>query len=172
MQFYTSLIGSIALFASVSLSAEVTQAYADLHPTAGNKVEGRVVFQKVDQGVKVVAHISGLTPGLHGFHIHEKGDCSAPDGSSAGGHFNPDNKPHGSPESATRHVGDLGNIVANEKGEAVLERVDSLLQLEGPSSIIGRAVVVHADPDDFTTQPTGNAGKRLSCGVIQNMKKD
>ena len=144
----------------------IKEAYADIHPTQGNHVEGRVVFQLEDSGVRVTAHIRGLKPGDHGLHIHESGDCSAPDGSSAGGHFNPDNQPHGAPDSPKRHVGDLGNITANEDGFAVYDKFDALLKLEGESSIIGRAVIVHADPDDFVTQPTGNAGGRIGCGVI------
>lgn len=143
------------------------EAFADIHPTQGNKVQGRVIFRIEDSGVRVIAHIKGLKPGEHGFHIHESGDCSAPDASSAGGHFNPENLPHGSPNSPKRHVGDLGNIVAGEDGYAFYDKFDSLLELHGPHSIIGRAVIVHADPDDLTTQPTGNAGRRLGCGVIQ-----
>jgi Cu-Zn family superoxide dismutase len=158
------------LYCTVNLFGETALAVADIRPTQGNQAEGRVIFQQEGGAVRVVAHLKGLKPGLHGFHIHEKGDCSAADASSAGGHFNPHNEPHGAPDDAKRHVGDLGNIMANENGEAFYERVDFLLTLNGPASIIGRGVIVHADPDDFVTQPTGNAGGRVGCGVIRAVK--
>ena len=144
----------------------IKRAIAALHPTKDNKANGMVTFTQVDGGVKIVADIDGLTPGKHGFHIHEFGDCSSSDGSSAGGHFNPKNAKHGGPDHADRHVGDLGNIVADNTGRAHYERVDQLIQLNGPDTIIGRSLIVHANPDDFTMQPTGNAGGRVACGVI------
>lgn len=160
------------LFASQSAdSAEKAQkprqAQAILHATKGNQAEGVVTFTEVPGGVRIVADINYLEPGKHGFHIHEFGDCSAPDGSSAGGHFNPKKTKHGSPDSLERHAGDLGNIVANDKGQAHYERLDKLIVLDGPDTIIGRSVVVHANADDFVTQPTGNAGGRVACGVIE-----
>lgn len=165
------LAGIIACFAIAAQGfGEVVKAYADIHPTEGNEVRGRVVFQKEGDQILIVAELQGLKPGLHGFHIHEKGDCSAKDGSSAGGHFNPFNEPHAGPTEGKRHVGDLGNILADERGEATYEGLNDLVKLEGPASIIGRAIIVHADPDDFKTQPTGNAGGRLGCGVIQELK--
>ncbi len=143
-----------------------TKASAVLHGTEGNNVRGVVMFIRNENGVKVVAHLEGLAPGEHGFHIHEFGDCSAQDGASAGGHFNPEGKKHGSPDTKERHIGDLGNIIADEGGSARYERLDSLLSLNGPDSIIGRGVVVHADADDFTSQPSGAAGARVACGTI------
>ena len=122
-----------------------------------NKLTGKVVFTKVDGGVEIVAELTGLTPGEHGFHVHEFGDCSMADGTCAGGHFNPDGKPHGGPDAAQRHVGDFGNIKADASGKATYKRVDKLVTLNGPHSIIGRSIIVHAAPDDFS-QPTGNAG--------------
>lgn len=139
-----------------------------LHPTQGNKAEGIVTFTKVEGGVKIVAVVNNLTPGAHGFHIHEFGDCSAPDGSSAGGHFNPGKTQHGGPEALERHAGDLGNLVANSEGVAEYERIDKVIQLDGPDTIVGRSIVVHANADDFKTQPTGNAGGRIACGVIEH----
>jgi Cu-Zn family superoxide dismutase len=147
-------------------TAEVTKAVAVLHPTDGSKVHGIVTFTKEGNKVKVVARIEGLTPGKHGFHIHEWGDCSSKDGSAAGGHFNPASSPHGAPDAAKRHVGDLGNIEADQQGVANLEWTDPIMKLSGPGSIIGRGLIVHANPDDLKTQPTGNAGGRLACGVI------
>ncbi|MCB1119554.1 MAG: superoxide dismutase family protein [Chlamydiia bacterium] len=144
----------------------VMQAVAYVHPTEGNEAHGRVTFDQVDGGVQVTADIEGLMPGKHGFHIHEHGDCSAPDASSAGGHFNPTNKPHGGPESQEHHVGDLGNLEADAEGRAHFEFASEELELNGPNSIIGKSVIVHADEDDLTTQPTGNSGARVGCGTI------
>ncbi|MFW6371606.1 MAG: superoxide dismutase family protein, partial [Bacteroidota bacterium] len=137
-----------------------------LHPTEGNNVSGTVTFTRNGSSIKVVAEIEGLTPGLHGFHIHEYGDCSAPDATSAGGHFNPDDSDHGGPNDEERHVGDLGNIEAGEDGRARLELTDTVISFTGPNSVIGRAVVVHEKEDDLTSQPTGDAGGRLACGII------
>ena len=121
--------------------------------------------------MRVVADISGLKPGKHGLHIHEKGDCSAPDATSAGGHFNPDKKNHGAPDASEHHMGDLGNIEANAKGKAHLDRtVDFLTIAEDPNSIAGKAVIVHAQEDDLKSQPVGNAGARVACGVITKKK--
>jgi Cu-Zn family superoxide dismutase len=143
-----------------------SKAIAVLHPTEGNKVHGLITFTKEGDKVKVVAEIEGLAPGKHGFHIHEFGDCSSKDGAAAGGHFNPAGKPHGAPTDANRHEGDLGNIDAGQDGKARVDLTDSVLKLDGAGSIIGRGVIVHTNPDDFKTQPTGNAGGRLACGVI------
>jgi len=148
-------------------AAAAQSATAVLSPTEGNQVSGTVTFTLTDEGVRVVAHVSGLKPGEHGFHIHESGDCSAPDGSSAGGHFNPMGTPHAGPDAEVRHAGDLGNLVVDADGNATLERMDLHLTFDGPSSIIGRAVIVHENRDDFTTQPTGAAGARVACGVIE-----
>ena len=144
----------------------INNAICVLHPTEGNDVKGIVTFTNTDAGVKVVADLEGLTPGKHGFHVHQYGDCSAPDGTSAGGHFNPDNKDHGGPNDVDRHVGDLGNITAGDDGKAHLELIDKVISLNGPHSIIGRAIVVHQGEDDLTSQPSGNAGARVACGVI------
>ena len=142
------------------------RAVAVLHPTKGHAVSGIVWFAAGKEGVKVTADITGLTPGKHGFHIHQYGDCSADDGTSAGGHFNPEGMPHSMPSSDKRHVGDLGNITADKDGNAHLEYVDSDIALWGPHSIIGRGVVVHEREDDLKTQPTGAAGARVACGVV------
>lgn len=142
-------------------------AICELTPTEGNAVTGTVMFTAVEGGVKVTAHVTGLTPGNHGFHVHENGDCSAPDAMSAGAHFNPEHMAHGGPDAEVRHGGDLGNLFADSTGTAHYERLDSRLSLEGEHAIIGRAVIVHADLDDLTTQPTGAAGARVACGVIQ-----
>lgn len=162
----TLTIGATAQHDMQKMSAVPAKAIAMVYPVKDKTVKGMITFTQTDQGVKVVAHLEGLTPGKHGFHVHEFGDCSAPDATSAGGHFNPTQMTHGAPTDAARHSGDLGNIVADEKGVADLEWVDPMMQLSGPQSIIGRAVIVHAKEDDLKTQPTGNAGAREGCGVI------
>jgi len=144
----------------------VTKAVCVVYPTQGNNVTGTITFTKVDGGVKVVADLQGLSAGKHGIHIHECGDCSATDGTSAGGHFNPTGKSHGAPMDAMRHEGDMGNIEANTAGKAHMEYVDKNISFEGMASIIGRSVIVHKDEDDLKTQPTGNSGARIACGVI------
>lgn len=146
--------------------ADLLSAVCILYPTEGNQTSGIVKFTQTTEGIKIVADVTGLIPGKHGFHIHEFGDCSSLDGKSAGGHFNPDNKKHGAPDDVERHVGDLGNLVANKNGEAHYERIDSHISFTGLNSIIGRAIIVHAGEDDLTSQPTGNAGARVACGVI------
>jgi len=146
-----------------------TRAVANLSPASNSQVRGTVTFIRQGSVTLVEATLSGLTPGLHGFHIHEKGDCSAPDASSAGAHFNPGGMPHGGPDSPERHVGDFGNIEADASGNAQFSKVFTNLQYEGAASIIGKAVIVHAKADDLTTQPSGDAGGRMACGVI-NLK--
>jgi superoxide dismutase, Cu-Zn family len=150
-------------------SAPVT-AVAELSPTQGNTVHGEVKFIQKDGYVFIKAHVEGLTPGKHGFHVHAVGDCSAVDGSSAGGHFNPTNQEHGGPDSKVRHEGDLGNLNANAQGVADYKRKDKIVQLSGDDSIIGKSVIVHGGTDDFKTQPSGNSGARVACGVIQALQ--
>lgn len=145
---------------------EISKAICLLYPASGSTVSGTVTFTKTDKGMVVVADITGLTPGKHGFHIHEFGDCSAPDAMSAGGHFNPDMNKHGGLMDKDRHEGDMGNITADAKGVAHLEITDTMLSFEGKNSIIGRGVVVHAKEDDLVSQPVGNAGARVACGTI------
>lgn len=142
-------------------------ARATLQPLGDSGVSGEVTFTAVEGGVRIDAHVMGLSPGEHGFHIHEYGDCSSPDGKSAGGHFNPGDMPHGSPDDAMSHAGDLGNITADADGHAMLSRVSTHITLgDGPANILGRGVIVHEKTDDMTTQPTGAAGGRVACGVI------
>jgi Cu-Zn family superoxide dismutase len=158
--------GSLPILTTTASAAEPTKAIAVLHPTKGNSVEGVVTFTKTGDAVKVVANLTGLTPGKHGFHIHEFGDCSSPDGKAAGGHFNPTNNPHAGHDTEKRHAGDLGNIEADSAGQAHLELTDKMMTMSGENSIIGRGVIVHEKPDDLKTQPTGDAGGRVACGVI------
>ncbi|MDR1529206.1 MAG: superoxide dismutase family protein [Burkholderiales bacterium] len=153
----------------VSLANAADKAAAELTATEGNTVKGAVTFNQKGDKVAVVADVSGLPANSeHGFHVHEKGDCSAPDATSAGGHFNPGNKPHGH-GSAERHVGDMPNLKSDANGVAKVSFELDLLSLkeDSPNNIIGRAVIVHKNPDDYTSQPVGNAGARIACGVIK-----
>jgi Cu-Zn family superoxide dismutase len=152
--------------ASGPMAAGPTKAVCVVHPLGDSGMKGKVTFTQHGDGIEIAAELTGLPPGKHGFHVHEFGDCSMMDGTCAGGHFNPEGMPHGGPDSADRHVGDLGNVEADATGKAVYKRVDRAIALSGPHSIIGRSIIVHADPDDLTTQPTGNAGARVGCGVI------
>jgi Cu-Zn family superoxide dismutase len=165
---YLVLMVAAILFAGLlpASAQEPKKAIAVLHPASGSQVTGMVTFTKTDDGVQMVADVTGLTPGKHGFHIHEFGDCSTPDATSAGGHFNPTHKPHGAPDAAERHVGDLGNLEADVSGKAHLEWKDKMLKFTGENSILGHAVIVHEKEDDLKSQPVGNAGGRLACGVI------
>ena len=160
----------LSLLAAGSLplasAQEPTKAIAVLHPTKGSNVEGTVTFTKSGNEVKIVAEVTGLTPGKHGFHIHEFGDCSSPDGMAAGGHFNPTNNPHAGHDAERRHEGDMGNVEADSAGKAHLELTDNMMKMSGEKSIIGRSLIVHEKVDDLKTQPTGNSGGRVACGVI------
>lgn len=158
--------------AALAAPAPVTKAVAVLNALGSSGVSGSVTFSKAEGGVKVSAKVSGLKPGAHGFHVHEFGDCTAADGASAGGHFNPSGEPHAGPHDAQRHAGDMGNIDAGADGVATVAYVDSRATLEGPGSILGRGVIVHANADDMKTQPTGNAGGRVACGVIGAAKAE
>ena len=141
-------------------------AMAQLEPASGSTVRGTVHFYETPKGIRVVAKISGLTPGQHGFHIHEKGDCSKPDATSAGGHFNPGGAKHGAPTDGERHAGDFGNLTADAAGNAKADFVDGHISFNGPNSIVDRGVIVHEKADDLKSQPAGNAGARVACGNI------
>jgi Cu-Zn family superoxide dismutase len=144
-------------------------ASAKLEPTKGNKASGTATFTQAGDKVQVVANVSGLNPGQeHGFHIHEAGDCSSGDGMSTKGHFNPLGKPHAHYSTPERHAGDMPVLKADASGNARIDTtLDVMTVTPGPASIIGRGLIVHASPDDYKTQPTGNAGARIACGVIQ-----
>jgi len=146
-----------------------TTAQANMKPAKKQKTKGVIHFTQNGTKLKVEAMIEGLKAGPHGFHIHENGDCSAPDFSSAGGHFNPGGKAHGAPSASEKHVGDMGNLIADSKGKAKLTLELDGISLSGPESIIGKSVIIHEKADDLKTAPTGNAGGRWACGVIEAM---
>ena len=162
-------IAIAALFAGcASMSPSGPSAVANLAPTTGNTAKGTVTFTQKGDKVIIHAMVSGLAAGTHGFHIHEKGDCSSGDGTSAGGHFNPLGKPHSYPTVEDRHAGDMPMLAADTSGNAVLDgELDVITIGAGATDIVGKAVIVHKDGDDFKTQPTGNAGARVACGVIR-----
>lgn len=140
-------------------------AVAHIGPASGSSVSGEVRLTQRGSDTLIEINLKNLSPGVHGFHIHEKGDCSSADAVSAGGHFNPAGTPHGGPEGP-HHAGDLGNVTAGEDGTVNLNLHVKGVELTGDQSVIGRAIIVHAAADDFATQPSGNSGKRVACGII------
>lgn len=166
---FAAAAATVLLAACQTVPTEPLRATAQLQPTKGNKTFGEATFEEVDGKVRIVIFVQGLKPGQeHGLHIHEVGDCSSGDGMSTKGHFNPLNKPHADHASAERHAGDLPSLKANKEGRGNVKiDLDIITVAPGPTSVIGRGLIVHADPDDYKTQPTGNAGARIACGVIQ-----
>jgi Cu-Zn family superoxide dismutase len=158
----------LALSGCASYSSSGPAASAALTPTTGNTTTGNVRFVQAGERVQVSGEVRGLKPGAeHGFHVHEKGDCSSGDGMSAGGHFNPASAPHGRHGAGTHHVGDMPSLRADTAGVARFSFDSASLRVgSGASDIVGKGLIVHRDPDDYTTQPTGNAGPRLACAVI------
>lgn len=174
---------------------ETRIALVTLEATAGNEVGGIVAFiqepaQPAEEdesvvgadllpgeegatetatAIRIVGTVSGMTPGPHGFHIHAVGDCSAADAASAGGHFNPGESEHGGPGSEERHAGDLGNITADAYGLSRLDMRDPYVTFDGSNSVLGKAVIVHANRDNESTQPDGNSGAATACGVIESV---
>ncbi len=165
-------IGWMALGALIagctSMAPTGPSAVATLEPTTGNTARGTVTFTQKGDKVVMRADVTGLTPGGHGFHVHEKGDCSSGDGMSTGGHFNPRGKPHAAHTTVERHAGDLPMLVADAGGNAsMVIELDVITVGAGDADIVGRGLIVHKDPDDYKTQPTGNSGARVACAVIR-----
>lgn len=167
----TLLAASLAALAAgcQSIPADAPKASASLQPTKGSTVRGTANFVQFDGKVRVAANVSGLRPNAQfGFHIHEAGDCSSGDGMSAKGHFNPLGKPHGHHSTMERHAGDMPNLQSDAGGNAGLTAdLDVITITPGATSIVGRGLIVHAQPDDYKSQPVGNAGARSACAVIQ-----
>ncbi len=143
-------------------------AVANLEPTKGNETKGTVTFRQDGDEVRVRVNVTGLKPGaVHGFHVHDKGDCSSGDGMSTGGHFNPAGKPHG-PQSGEHHAGDMPSLTADASGNANTSfELHGVSIGSGAADLVGKGLIVHRDPDDYKTQPTGNAGPRIACAVIR-----
>ena len=163
-------LSSLAVVALAGCASHLSgnRATAKLEPTRGNTATGTVTFVQTGDGVQVSGEIRGLKPDAeHGFHVHEKGDCSSGDGMSTGGHFNPTAKPHGSHGAGEHHTGDLPSLKADKYGVAAFSFASRSISVGGPTTdIVGKGLIVHRDPDDYKTQPTGNAGPRLACAVI------
>ena len=168
MKFRTIAMSlSMLLATGFAVAASEQTAVATLATTAGNSVAGTVTFTQKGDKVLVEANVSGLAPGGHGFHVHEKGDCSAADAMSAGGHFNPTGKPHGDPAAPDHHAGDMPMLQSDAGGNARLTAELGVITIgTGLTDIVGKSVVIHKDSDDFKTQPAGNSGARVACGVI------
>jgi len=171
MNLHPVLLPLAAALLAASCATAPTAPYvvASLEPTRGNTAQGTVWFSQQGPEVWMRGRVTGLKPGQeHGFHVHEKGDCSSGDGMSSGGHLNPDGKPHG-PQTAAHHAGDLPALKADASGNAVVNaRFTGTVLGSGAGDIAGKALIVHAGPDDYTTQPTGNSGARIACGVISS----
>ena len=163
------LVSCAALLLSACASNQATapSARAQLAASSGSTVSGSVTFSETPMGLHIEAQVAGLSAGQHGFHIHEVGDCSAADATSAKGHYNPHGKLHGD-RGGEHHVGDMPNLMADAAGNARLSVDLADMSLHGEAgNVTGRAVVIHADPDDYRSQPAGNSGKRIACGVIR-----
>jgi len=169
MRMMASALAAVALGACQSVPDDPPRATAQLLPTPGNKAFGEATFEQAGDKVRVALFVQGLEPGQeHGLHVHEVGDCGN-GAKNAKDHFNPHGKPHGAPTSSERHAGDLPALVANKQGRAKLQADVGLFTLDsGPTGIVGRALVVHARRDDYTTQPSGDSGDRIACGVIRS----
>jgi len=159
--------GSGSMASAAAPAGGSAKAAAPLAAKSGTNTGGRVTFEQQSGGTLVTVSVTGLAPGsVHGFHVHEKGDCSAPDAMSAGGHFNPGGQPHG-PQSAPHHGGDMPSLKADAAGNAQASfQLSGVTIGTGIDGLLGKGVIVHAKPDDYTTQPTGNSGARIACGVI------
>jgi Cu-Zn family superoxide dismutase len=166
--------GAVAAMAACASSPKAApaagaRAMASIDARSGSTLAGTATLSEMGGGVHVVVDVTGAPPGLHAVHLHEKGDCSAPDATSAGGHFNPSGMPHGAPDAPEHHAGDFGNMTVGADGHGHLEIHSTMLTVAaGPNSVAGRSIVVHAKEDDMTTQsPPGNAGSRIGCGVVR-----
>ncbi|MBC5765900.1 superoxide dismutase family protein [Ramlibacter albus] len=160
-------LGGLALVSGCATPTGPSAA-ARLNATTGNTASGNIEFVQVGDKVRVSGAVSGLKPNAeHGFHVHEKGDCSSGDGMSTGGHFNPAGSAHGQHGAGVHHAGDLPSLKADASGTARFSFETTALRVgDGANDVVGKGVIVHRDPDDYKTQPTGNSGPRLSCGVV------
>jgi Cu-Zn family superoxide dismutase len=159
---------TLLLFVSCASMSSGPSASATLSPTSGSTASGTVKLTQLGDGsVRVTVDLTGVPPGVHGFHIHDKGDCGD-NGNAAGGHFNPAATSHGAPSADPHHAGDFGNVTADPDGRVHVEFTTRSVTVEaGPNSAVGHAVILHANPDDLVTQPPGNAGPRIACGIVQ-----
>jgi Cu-Zn family superoxide dismutase len=169
MRTITTSIAAAATFAIAGCASMGSgpAAVANLQPTRGSDVSGTVRFQQQGEMLRVTGEVRGLKPNAEvGFHVHEKGDCSSGDGMSTGGHYNPGGSPHGKHDAMQHHAGDLPSLKADASGLARVDFQTKSISVGAHGDVTGRGLIVHRDPDDYTTQPTGNAGPRLACAVI------
>lgn len=170
------IIFSVAVLIAVIIGCKTSSKSGDsktlnlaFEPKSNSNVTGTATFTEKNGKVTFVAKISGLKPGVHAIHIHEKSDCSAADGSSAGGHWNPTFKKHGKWGQGEYHKGDIGNFTADEKGNGTITMTTDEWCIgcgDAAKDILGKGLIVHQGADDFVTQPTGNAGGRVACSAI------
>lgn len=167
MKTLATLSASLLLLGACASMDSRPSATATLAPTTGSTASGTVqLTQLADGSVQVKVDLTGVPAGVHGFHIHEKGDCGD-NGNAAGGHYNPMSTQHGAPEADPHHAGDWGNVTANASGEVHTTFTTRSVTVEdGPATAAGHAIILHANPDDLKTQPTGNAGARIACGIV------
>jgi len=162
---------SVALSSSAATDTEANEITVTLTAKNESDVRGTIHFKEVNGTVQFTANVQGLTPGEHAIHIHEKGDCSSADATSTGGHWNPTNQPHGKwGDEAGFHLGDIGNLTADQNGNATLTLATDMWCIgcdDTDKSILNRAIIIHQGVDDFSSQPSGNAGKRIACAVIK-----
>ncbi|WP_291130938.1 superoxide dismutase family protein [Flavobacterium sp. UBA7682] len=168
---YYLLVLMTVMSCKVDTSSKSVLLKIDLEPSSASNAKGTAIFTELNKIVSLDVKMQGLKPGIHGIHIHEKADCSATDASSAGGHWNPTFKPHGKWGSISCHKGDIGNLIANEDGNAMLS-VDTAEWCIGcgdsTKDILGKSLIIHQDADDYVSQPSGNAGARIACsGIIR-----
>lgn len=164
---------AVLLITLTSCGGAKKKAIANIQSASGSTLTGEAVFEETEGGVKMTLTVKGATPGSHAVHLHEKGDCSAPDATSAGGHWNPTEHAHGNrAESSEFHSGDIANLEVGEDGTGVLEvtAADWTIGGDAKTNVIGKAVIIHASEDDFVSQPAGNAGPREGCGVVEESK--
>lgn len=153
--------------------ASAAEAQAQLQSAPGRNIDGTLYFLEEGGEVFIWGSIRGLDPGVHGIHVHEFGECRGPDFMSAGEHYNPTGEPHGGPFEEQKHLGDLGNVITNERGVAYfsIRATDATVAREGDMSFVGRSLVIHEQPDDYESQPTGGSGDRIACGVIESVRR-
>jgi superoxide dismutase, Cu-Zn family len=167
----SAAVNTVTTDTAVVAADSAKSAMADIHGAGDthDAIKGMAMFTAVNGGVKIVVDVTGLKPGKHGIHIHEKPDLSDPKLLSAGGHFNPGGAEHkhAGPTDPKRHAGDLGNIEVDADGKGHLEITDDALTIEGPTGVVGHSIIIHEKEDDLHTQtPPGNAGGRVAGGVI------
>ncbi len=169
MKFIITLAILCVFFLSCSHQKLMNKTVVDLESKSNSKVTGVINIWETEDSIKVTANVKGLNPSSeHGFHIHEKGDCSAKDAKSAGGHYSPEDSKHGGPDQMNHHLGDMGNLTSDSDGVATKTIVIKKLNISKGNkfSVKGKAIIIHNDQDDMTSQPSGNAGARIACGVI------